>query len=279
MYEKIVVPLDGSELAKSALPYAEELAAGMGSDIILFSVLDSEEADARQKHQDYIERVTGAIEKRAARRAGDSGDKQIKVGTASRSGDAAEGIVSYANRGSGSKMVVMATHGRSGISRWALGSVADKVVRTSIRQPLLLIRANETSPPANGRGILHKALIPLDGSVASETVLPYISGLVAKFKMEITLLQVVSPDEPDDLDAGDYLANTCRLLREDGITAEHVIKEGSAADEIIKLADELSVNMVAMSTHGRSGISRWMLGSVAQKVLLGGNKPLLLLRG
>mgnify|MGYP000412647081 CR=1 FL=1 len=132
MYEKIVVPLDGSKLAEIALPYAESLAGNMKAEIILLTILESAEAHEYQKHQIYIEKILEATKHYAEKYLEKSGGKAIKIGAASRLGYPAEGIVSYANRG-GFKLIIMATHGRSGLGRWAIGSVADKVVRITTR--------------------------------------------------------------------------------------------------------------------------------------------------
>ncbi len=277
MYERIVVPLDGSQLAEVALPYAEELAGRLGSEIILFSVLESAEAEEHQRHHSYIKKVIEATQRRAKKYLNKPADQEIRVGSATRVGYPAEGIVNYANRG-GFKLIIMATHGRSGLGRWALGSVADKVVRSTTRQPLLLIRARGARPDVRKKGMLKKALVPLDGSVRSQAVIPYISELAARLQTEITLMQAVPHDGHLYAAAESYLEGMCHLLEGEGITTRYQVRVGDAADEIINLADELDVDLVAMSTHGRTGLTAWTLGSVAQKVLLGGNTPLLLVR-
>lgn len=281
MYEKIVVPLDGSKLAEVALPYAEELAAKMSSEIILLSVLESAEANEYQKHQIYTNRIVEVTKRHAKKYLEKSGRKAIKIGTATRVGNPAEGIVGYLSKGqegSGFNMIVMATHGRSGIGRWAVGSVADKLVRVTIRQPMMIIRAKGTRPDIREKRILKSALVPLDGSTRSEGAIPYIKEIASRLEMEITFLQVVPQTNHNYADAEFYLQSVCSKLEDEGITTKYIVGVGAAADKIIDLADELAIDVVAMSTHGRTAISFWPLGSVAQKVLLGGNTPLLLIR-
>jgi nucleotide-binding universal stress UspA family protein len=277
MLEKVVVPLDGSKLAEVALPYAEELAGKMGSEIILLSVLPSENRLEYQKHQTYASRVEGFtrrhIEKYLDRAAGE----EIRVGTVTRTGDAAAGILDYAGNGT-FKLLVMATHGRSGISRWAVGSVADKIVRSTTRQPMMLIRARGAHPEVRARRILKKALVPLDGSLASEAVVSNVMEIAAHLRMEITLLRVISRSNHTRDEAEAYLQGWCRQFAERNIPAKYEIRAGNAADAIIDVADELAMDMVAMSTRGQNAINLWPLGSVAQKVLLAGNTPLLLVR-
>lgn len=276
MYERILAMLDGSELAEMALPYAEQLAGRMGSEIILFSVHESAEVPNHHLNQDYIERTIKATKARAEKYLDKTQCQEIRVNSVTRVGYPAEAIVSYADKG-GVELLVMATHGRSGISRWALGSVADKVIRAT-RQPVALIRAGNARPDADRNDIMKRALVPLDGSSKSEMVIPYVAELASRLGTELTLLQVVAEEGPAFQDAESYLQKVCRRLEDREIHASYEVQNGAVADKIINLADAIQADMVAMSTHGRSGISRWTLGSVAEKVLQGGNTPLLLVR-
>ncbi len=147
-----------------------------------------------------------------------------------------------------------------------------------------------------------KILIPLDGSKIGEAALPYVEELVSKLsprvKVELTLLQVVSflthyavageaatpifytekEMEQIQQEARDYLNRVGEGIRGKRVSVEIRVGIGSAADEIIKAADEINVDLIAMSTHGRSGISRWAFGSVTDRVLRGGHKPVLVVR-
>ena len=147
-----------------------------------------------------------------------------------------------------------------------------------------------------------KILIPLDGSKTGETALPYVEGLVSKLsprvKVELTLLQVVSflthyvaagelmtpisytekEMEQIQQQARNYLNKVTEDIRSKKVSVKVRVGIGSAAEEIIKAADEISVDLIAMSTHGRSGISRWAFGSVTDHVLRGGHKPVLVVR-
>lgn len=276
MYEKILVPLDGSKLAEVALIYAEELAGRLGSEITLVSVSDSAGAREYHKHQIYLGKIIEATRRRAAKYREQSKDKEIKTELEVLVGHPAEEILAYADT-ENIGLIVMATHGRSGITRWALGSVADKVVRAT-RTPVALIRAKGARPDVRKKGIMNKTLVPLDGSKESEAVIPYVKELADKLKTEVTLLQVVAEPFHASADAESYLEKTGRLLKSEDITVNYDTRVGAAAEEIIKLADEANMDMIVMSTHGRSGIRRWTLGSVADRVLNGGNTPILLVR-
>ncbi|MCK5654430.1 MAG: universal stress protein [Dehalococcoidia bacterium] len=292
MYEKILVTLDGSELAEIALPYAEELAGALDSEVTLIHV--SESAEDKYLHMDelYMEKMVEATRKGAERYRG----KSAKVGAVHLVGHTAEQIVDYADKEK-IGLIVMATHGRSGIRRWFLGNVAAKVVRATER-PVVLIRAKDARPKVSQKRLLNKALVPLDGSKESEAVIPYISELASKIKAEVVLFQVVAPAHlvysipgeavqklysPEEMEkiiakSKGYLDTVGAELRDKGINAMSEVGLGVPAEEIIRIADEIQADVVAMSTHGHSGISRWAFGSTADKVLHAGNTPVLLVR-
>lgn len=278
MFEKIVVPLDGSRLAEVALPYAEELGAKMGSVIVLLTVLESEDAQEYEKHCRYIKKVEELTRYHAKKYIENGRGKEIKVETSTRTGNPAEGITEYTLL-SGFPLIVMASHGRSGVSRWTVGSVADKVVRSSSFQPVMLIRAKESHSDIREKRILKKALVPMDGSIISEAVIPYITEIARSLQMELTLLQVVPKTNHVDMtDVEAYLQSVCSELEDEGVTADYRVSNGAVAEDIIDIADELAFDLVAMSTRGMHKNDLFSLGSVAQKVFLGGNTPLLLIK-
>ena len=147
-----------------------------------------------------------------------------------------------------------------------------------------------------------KILIPLDGSNVGEAALPLIEGLIAKFsaesKVEVTLFQVVSqlshwvvagetgarvPYTETELqmlkqEAADYLEKAAEVLRSQGTTVKVQVSLGDPTEEIVKIAEEINVDLIAMSTHGRSGLSRLAFGSITEKVLRLGTKPVLTVR-
>jgi nucleotide-binding universal stress UspA family protein len=271
--EGMIVPLDGSKLAEVALPYAEEIGARTGSDIILLSVLEySDMVD-----MSYLQKIARVTKFHAKKYLIIPSSKEVNVFTTTCVGNPAESIVDFACT-SGHKLIVMATHGRSGLGRWAVGSVADKVVRAPSNLPVMLVRGRKNRPDVCQKRLLKTALVPLDGSSASQAVIPYIRRFALSLEMELILLQVVPENHDTKANAEFYLQAQCAELKNQGITASYRIKVGAPADEIIDIADELAVDLVAMSTRGRTGMPFWTVGSVAQKVLLGGHTPLLLVR-
>ncbi len=270
--ERIVVPLDGSKLAEIALPYAEELGGRTGRDIVLLSVTEF----ADPTYRTYLKKVAEDTQRNTGKYSAISGSKKTEVYITTRDGSPAEEIIDFTRKW-GHNLIVMATHGRSGIGRWAIGSVADKVVRAATNSSVLLIRGTKARPEARQKGLLKKALVPLDGSIPGQTIIRFIVHLAEKLALELTILQVV-PDYSHDEDAESYLQSQCAELEKQGITANYMVRVGSPADVIIDLADELAVDLVAMSTRGKNSIAPWTIGSVAQKVLLAGSIPLLLVR-
>ncbi len=296
MYKEILVPLDGSELAEVALPYAEQLAGRLGSAVTLVHVCESSDEKYSHMHQLYIEKMVEEVKSHAEKQLDKDKAKAVKVKSAVLTGHPAEQIVDYADS-KNIGLIIMATHGWSGIRRWVLGNVAAKVARAT-KRPVVLIRAKGAKPDVRKKSILNKVLVPLDGSEESEAVLPYIEQLAPRLDSEVILLQVVAPgyfaysvpgetvqmyhtaEELETLttEAANYLEKTADKLKEKGINAGYEVGVGAAADEIINLADKMRTDIVAMSTHGRSGISRWAFGSTADKVLHAGNTPVMLVR-
>ena len=190
----------------------------------------------------------------------------------------------------------MATHGRSGLNRFLLGSVAEKVLRGS-GNPLLLVRATETAS-TTGETAFKSVVVPLDGSELAESVLPVIAELVKNLGVEVQLFRayqipynVYAGDEGfyagnyDALltsvrdEAAEYLEKKAADLKRLGVSkVTCVAKEGFAADKIIELGRNTADNLVAMSSHGRSGVRRWVLGSVAEAVVRHSGDPVLITR-
>jgi nucleotide-binding universal stress UspA family protein len=291
MYERILVPLDGSGLAEVALPYAEQLARRLGSQIYLIYVSESAEVPQHYIHRFYLQKVGEATKEGAGRTVGDSVAKSIKVEPTVLVGHPAEEIVDYADKEDVS-LIVMATHGRSGIRRWALGSVAEKVVRATSR-PVALIRAKGAHAEVREKGAVNKVLVPLDGSERGEAAIPYVEELASKLKAQVILVQVVPPiyltpnaeqlkeQESFRLSAEDYIKKVAAQFKHKGIEAKSELREvavGTVAEEIINIADEICADLVAMSTRGGTEVGPWAFGSVVDRVLRHGNTPLLLVR-
>jgi nucleotide-binding universal stress UspA family protein len=285
IYKRILVPLDGSKLAEGVLPHVRLLASGLKLPVDLMHVKDPDTVPFPHPTQGahYLKEVAASF------------TTSLTLNFRAESGRAAEVIVDRASRDAGT-LIMMATHGRSGAQRWLLGSVAQKVLHASIN-PLLLIRPQEEAR-RSGEVRLNTVILPLDGSHLAEKIFPHVIYLANRLKLEVVLIRTytlpttgyfmatgVSPPAIGALgekikgEATDYLQAKVEELQAEGIEkVSFVAVEGRGPEEIIDLARKTAGNMVAMSTHGRSGIGRWVLGSVTDRVVCYCGDPVLVIR-
>jgi nucleotide-binding universal stress UspA family protein len=306
MYKRMLVPLDGSELAEKVFPYAKELAGGLDLDLLLLHVENPMEHESTSVHLAYIERMVEIMRDQSQevqQRTGfKHGVKAVEVKGELAIGHPAEEILRYADEKS-VDLILMATHGRSGIRRWAMGSVADKVLRAS-KVPIWLVRVGIPEEIIYDKWPHRTMLVPLDGSELSESVLPHVEMLAKQRGAEpvdIVLLRVceplfVSADYPQTSmplswqehvkqqiewaksGAVDYLAGVQKRLENRGLKVRSEVLMGNPANEIIDYAHKHPFNLIVMATHGRSGITRWEHGSVADRILHGVSSPIFLVR-
>jgi nucleotide-binding universal stress UspA family protein len=286
MWERILVPLDGSNLAELALPYAEELAAALGSEVVLLYVSEPAESHYRRMHQLYIEEMGGQMRK-----------KIKKVSPVVLTGKPAEEIVGYAEKND-IGLIIITSHGRSGILSWATGSVANKVLQATT-VPLLLIRCTKTQPKELPKCRLDRILLPLDGSAAGEAAVAYVQELMVRLGSEVILFGVVPAGQhirsvggldyilyPEaqlavfKREAGEYLDRIYQRLKDGKVRVELKVgdKSGDIAREILDFAEKNDVGLIAMSSHGHSGIERWVFGSIANKVVQASKVPVLMVK-
>lgn len=298
MYKKILVPLDGSMTAEAVLPYVEAFAAGFKTAVELLSIIDigamtTHLAPERVRHLDSI---VAYEEKKCAAYLDDVAKLFTHSGAECRivRGTPAE-IILESTHDDRDTLIAMATHGRSGAKRWLLGSVAEKVLRGTTN-PLFLVRAAaaKTAP----QRIINSIVVPLDGSPLAEQILPIVCGWARALDVEVALIRAFEfptaayvgseaylPDydkfrEEERRQAAAYLKAKEQFLVGEGVRTVSILTlEGSAAGEIISYAQTAPGAVIAMSTHGRSGVQRWMLGSVTEKVVRHADDPVLVVRG
>ena len=298
MYSNIFVPLDGSRLSEGILPYACSLAKALKIQIELLQVIDPDtiesssdpsvgrtsdivEADMKRNCSDYLN------EKAKALLGSLTFNRSVEVG------NPAEVIVDRAAAHTGT-LIAMSTHGRSGVQRWLLGSVADKVLH-ACTNPLLLVRT-ASEGRVGEEAPLKTVLVPLDGSSLAELVLPHVAAMAKEMKLEVILLRVYSmlsytytgEELAPDIDqlteiirdaVKSYLEEKVGKLKAEGIEkVSYQLLEGDPAAKIIDIARETPDNLVAICTHGRSGIGRWALGSVTDRVVRHSGDPVLVIR-
>ena len=308
MYTQILTPLDGSEISEQVLPYAQSLAARLSLPITLLLAVEPDHPTIGQSlnpslhiHETHFYRASQAqayLEGIASglREAG------LSVITKVPTGEASEAIVAEASSDPGA-LIAMASHGRSGLARWWMGSVADKVLHIA-DNPLLIIHSQADPPPA-GDSSPQRLVVPIDGSELAEQVLPHVAYLASSMGLPVHLVRVTlseaeyqqaisidarrqqSPSSPSyqavaetlDGEANTYLEDVkARLLQQGAPSVEARVTHGLPADSIVDLANVGDNSLVAMTTHGRSGVGRMLLGSVAERVVRHSGGPVLLIR-
>jgi len=297
MYTNILVPLDGSTIAEGVLPYARAFATALGIPVHLLQVMDPETlipsvaaqqgrahnilTAEREHNGDYLRETAASFSNPAA------------VSSSVRVGKPAEVIIEVAAK-QRDTLIAMATHGRSGIRRWLLGSVAEKVLHGADND-VLLIRA--IGQIESKRAVqLKRLVVPLDGSELAEEALPCGVELAKQMTLELILLRVYlmpgvayptgnyAPDwklldQEMRQRASEYLEGESKQLRNQGLEQVSCrVLEGSAAEKIIEVARESPETLIAMSTHGASGVGRWVLGSVTERVIRYSDTAVLVVR-
>ncbi len=290
MFDTILIPLDESETSRGILDQVKRLPKREDAKVTLLRVLVPllERSTEREGRVDTEERHL-ALRREEAERALDEVARALReegIDAAPKVvlGDPAATILDQVERTSPA-LVAMSTHGRSGPSRWIRGSVAERVLRRC-SAPLLLV--NPKGAEASG-GRFGRILVALDGSGASASVLPLVQAFAELHGSEILLLRV------KDLPVGDYAAPailaTQRLddleawlnqhkaeLEQQGLKVRTHAALGDPASEILDTAQREKVDLVAMTTHGASGLERWLFGSVAENVLRHCKAPVLVKR-
>jgi nucleotide-binding universal stress UspA family protein len=218
--------------------------------------------------------------------------KGITAKTDIASGPAAEAILARV-ADENEDLVAMSSHGRSGITRWVFGSVAHKVLHGTYC-PILLVRPTSAAAKATNIPAIDKILVPLDGSEHSLAVLPFIEDLAKALDASLVLLNVVPPitayvgaefmvPTGDFLSeqlawAGQFLARIVKEVQGRGLKASQVVVVGLGVSEIVQAAHDAEADLIALSTHGRSGLAGWVMGSVADGVVRRTTLPCLVVR-
>jgi Universal stress protein UspA and related nucleotide-binding proteins len=299
MYSKILIPLDGSPTSEKVLPFARILAHTLKLPVELLEVVDISAATAHVAADKarYLDTIIAEGERASREHLAEvaADFAGVHVDCTVERARPADAIIARAEAEPGT-LIAMATHGRSGINRWMMGSVAEKVLRGTTT-PLFLVRAAEETTSARAVSI-KSIVVPLDGSALAESVLPSIAEIAKTLDAEIVLCRAYElaastyygsedylPKYDEILrelkaEVEDYLQNKITELKAYGVTkASWVGLEGSGADEIVRYANGHPDVLVAMCTHGRSGVTRWTLGSVTEKVVRHSNQPVLVLHG
>jgi len=295
MYRKILIPLDGSKFAESALPLALSLSRRTKAALHVSTVQEPIPSFAYDEWEnaaaEWSEQYLGNVVERMTPLA------DGKVTAALLSGHIVE-VLEEEAVSQGADLVIMATHGRGLLSRAWLGSVADSFLHLT-NHPVLIARPEDgATPDFETDRTFEKILVPLDGTELSECMLEHAVAFGRLFGAAYHLVRVVpypidiaSPYLPHTVQlnqglvdeakgaATEYLEAQAAALREQGLTASTVVLvDAQPGHGILAEVDAAGCDLIAMSTHGRKGLSRAILGSAADKVLRGTHVPVLLYR-
>ncbi|MFC6718484.1 universal stress protein [Natrialbaceae archaeon GCM10025810] len=283
MIDRILVPVDGSDPARAALDHALEIADDLGATVVLLYVADTNEPSQVRLGVEVVDVLEeeGAEELSRARDRADERAPDVPIVDDVVQGEPASAIVDYAGSNA-IDLVAMGTHGRRGIEGYVLGSVAERVVNAS-PMPVLTVRSGDD---ATANYPYRSVLVPTDGSDHARAALDLGTAFATRHGASVHLLTVVddavlglvgvdgaeSDDEgvPDRLEsaAGDVLEDAEAAARAAGVDdVVTAVRSGSVPAEIRSYAAEHGVDLIAMGTHGRTGIDQRLLGSFTERVL------------
>ena len=292
MYERILVPLDGSPMAEQVLPYVSALGKAFGSSVTLYRAFDPvDESLSDPAHGVYIDRLASAFRNTALDYLGRVKSSMTELGdsvtTSAHEGAAASLIVNEAANDPNT-LIAMSTHGRSGITRWVLGSVADKVLRAACNS-LMIIRARPQEGFSPGLVAtrserwstsvqIDTLVVPVDGSPMAEEVLPHVTAMSKAIGAKVSLVRVATSQD-GQAEAREYLDQVSERLGQEGVSSvEGQVLSGEPAGELLDMLQSSPNTMVTMTTRGRSGLERWVLGSVSERVVRYSGTPVLIVR-
>jgi nucleotide-binding universal stress UspA family protein len=302
VFDEIVVPVDGSVFGELALPKALGIACLSGGEVRIVTVItplatafgsDEDqllEEDRLQVSRSQANAYMEDLQKRVILSGCD-----VPISCHVEDGSVVDALDAHV-RAARADLLVMTTHGWGPLRRAWLGSVADGLIRRT-PCPVLAIRPRKGEKPSLEKDRFQHIMVTLDGGTQSLEILPHALALAQTFEARLTLLRVIPPHYPltspytshtthafqgleaEEKVAREALEAEAQDLRQKGYSVDVAVRSGAhPADGIVDYAEKHGVDLVAMATHGRGGVSRLILGSVADKVLRGGNTPVLLHR-
>ena len=285
MYDHILVPTDGSETVDRVIDAALDIAAHHDATVHLLYVADSNRPNLEAAESDVRDSLLARGESVLEDTATHARERNLHVVTVVREGDPAPTIVEYADE-TGIDLVVMPTHGRTGVTRLVLGSITERVIRAS-EVPVLAIR-----PEATVRFPFDRVLVPTDGSDVADSAIQTGIEVARAYDASLHLLNVVDtgslgPDIGSYIDV-DRLEARSRTILDDAVDTatdagvrdvEHDVEYGTPDGQIERYVEDHGVDLVVMGTHGLTGLDRYLLGSTTEKVLRTAPIPVLTVHG
>ena len=299
MFDPVMVPLDGSLLAECVLQHVVAIARAFDAKVILLRVLDKKQASEKAQLFDlvnwqinktgarlYLEKISTRLQK--------SG---LRIETVVLEGLVAESITEYALK-RGVKLIILSSHGRSGLSQWGISSVTQKII-FSAPTSVLIIRAHQPATSELIEQQYTRLMVPLDGSRRAEYVLPMVTLLARFHKSRVSIVHVVKTPEmarqmplaQEDLELSNRIVarnreEAIRYLDQvrlqsplEGIEVQtRLLTSDNAAAALHELVGKENIDMVALSAHGYSGYNQWPYGSMVNNFILYSKVPLLIVQ-
>ena len=324
MFNRVLVPLDGTEVSEGIIPFVKWLAGGMKMGVVLARAVDihhtqdesfdsalgrilrklsdggtkfpsDSSADFEPWELELVARIERELKAPLDSIATRLSQAGITTETIVAYGPASETIIRVAQE-TGCDLIAMSTRGRSVLTSGLLGSVTYKVIHES-PIPILSITPERARLHAEDNVDINHLVVPLDGSEFAETVLSHAATLARQMNLRVILLRVI-PDQSalfddsnfalDEILTGiepkttkrvhDYMEGAAARLRNSGLEVNEVLLSGKVSTEIVNYAQGLEHGMIALATHGRSGVSRLLLGSIAEAVIRESGCPVLVIR-
>ncbi len=295
MYMRMLVLLDGSELAEVVFKYARELSGRLHVDLDLLHVCSQQEAEQLPMRRAYIEQKAEALRAEVGDFCATLGDSAMGQNIKARGsvvvGYHAEEILKYIDEND-IDLVMMSTHGSSGIKVWDLGSVASKVIHAS-KVPVWLVPSEMNEDVIRDTMPTRILVIPLSGSKQAEAVIPHAMNIAQRrgAESDLVLLHVLEPADPNAPPAApgaaekqrakmkDYLEGVAKRIRESGLKARTEVLSGDPAATILQFITDNPPQLLAITTGGQTGVTSFAFGIVAEGLVHAVKKtPLLLVR-
>jgi nucleotide-binding universal stress UspA family protein len=299
MLDSILVPLDGSALAECVLPHTVAFAGTSGAKVTLLRVVEQSKSPETVYS---IDPLSWQISKTEAslnleKVAADLNGAGLQTETVVLEGAAAERIVEHA-QSNDINLIILSSHGQSGLSQWGISSSAQKII-LSAPTSLLIVRANLPVTTTLSEPHYKQILVPLDSSWRAESVLPLILPLARNHRSKLHIVHVVdkpvmarrTPPTEQDLDlvrriternreeATRYLEQFQSRLPVEGIDSQtHLLIDDDPAAALHEFAERERIELVALSAHGYTGSNRWPYGSVVSNFIFYGKSPLLIVQ-
>lgn len=299
MFDPILVPLDGSLLAECVLPHTVAFARAFNAKALLQRVLDKNQQNVSTQLFDllnwqiqkteaalYLEKISAQLQK--------SG---VRTESTVQEGLVAESIIEFAQC-HGTKLIILSSHGHSGVSQWGISSVAQKVI-LGAPTSVLIARARQQASSEVVEQAYRRVLVPLDGSQRAENPLPMVAHLARFNKSEIYIAYVVTkpemarqlPPVQEDVDLSNRIVarnreESTRYLERvrlssslNGIPVQtHLLTSANAPAELHNFIEQENIDLVALSAHGYSGNNQWPYGSMVNNFILYSKVPLLIVQ-